>query len=41
MGMKLEFLKGEGPVFEKPIVTEADVTPHRWKRGKQQTYLCV
>ena len=25
MGMKLEFLKGEGPVFEKPIVTEADV----------------
>jgi uroporphyrinogen decarboxylase len=25
MGMKLEFLKGEGPVFEKPVVTEADV----------------
>ena len=25
MGMKLEFLKGEGPVFEKPIATVADV----------------
>lgn len=25
MGMKLEFLAGEGPVFEKPVKTEADV----------------
>ncbi len=25
MGMKLEFLKGEGPVFEKPITNEADL----------------
>lgn len=25
MGMKLDFIKGEGPVFEKPIVTKEDV----------------
>ncbi len=25
MGMKLDFIKGEGPVFEKPIVTSEDV----------------
>ena len=25
MGMKLDFLKGEGPVFDKPIKTEADL----------------
>jgi len=25
MGMKLDFIKGEGPVFEKPLVTQADV----------------
>ncbi|MDD5400275.1 MAG: uroporphyrinogen decarboxylase [Sulfurimonas sp.] len=25
MGMKLDFLVGEGPVFEKPIKTEADI----------------
>lgn len=25
MGMKLDFVKGEGPVFEKPIVTDDDV----------------
>lgn len=25
MGMKLDFVKGEGPVFEKPIVTSEDI----------------
>ena len=25
MGMQLDFIKGEGPVFEKPIKTEADI----------------
>lgn len=25
MGMKLDFIKGEGPVFEKPIVTKEDI----------------
>ncbi len=25
MGMKLEFLKGEGPVFDKPVKTEEDI----------------
>ncbi|MBD3823659.1 MAG: uroporphyrinogen decarboxylase [Epsilonproteobacteria bacterium] len=25
MGMKLDFVKGEGPIFEKPVVTEADI----------------
>ncbi len=25
MGMKLDFVKGEGPVFEQPVVTKADI----------------